>query len=186
MADPELASGDDRRKGRTTRLVTFGGLLVGLIAGVVGLLFQVDPKLQPCLGGSGGAFTGTVVFPHVGYRQYLTELGRTAAEVAQVPDDSGVDVSFSYHTDNLRGRTLTVRWSLLTIEPDGTLGPVVAGDDRLIATTINQDQCSQTTSWQLFAPIPSGRARYQVVLELDGDQGYTSRIALTQTAIFRS
>lgn len=171
-------------KGRVGRLVAAAGVGIALIAGAVGLLFQVDPGLQPCLGGADASFTAAPVFPHVGHRQYYLETGLSGALAAKLPDDSGAEVSYSYRIDSLRGRTLTVRWTLLSIERDGTLGAVVPGYDRLVDRTIPSPDCSTSGSSDLFVPIPNHSEHYRVLLELERDSGLTDRIALSLTAAF--
>ena len=48
-------------------------------------------------------------------------------------DILGAEVRFSYKTDDLRGAKLPIRWTLLSVEKDGTLGAVDRTQDRALA-----------------------------------------------------
>jgi hypothetical protein len=176
-----MSDGDDA-KPSVTRVVTLGGLVVGFVAGALGLLFTLQPNLKPCIGGIDASFTGTPVFPHVGYRDYLF---RTGEPSEGEPNIRGAEVRFSYRVDSARGHELPVRFSLLQVERDGTVGAVVHDEDRALAMTIKPDGCSETGGKDLFVQIPAPRRRYRVVLELYRDEGLTDRLALAQTQVFR-
>jgi hypothetical protein len=170
-----------------TRILTLAGLIVGLMAGAVGLLFTLLPNLKPCLGASDAAFTGAPVFPRSDYRQYLEHIGVRREDAEQQPRRHGAEIRFSYRTSGFRGDFLPVRWSLLTVEPDGTLGAVVTGQDRFPALLIKPQACSEIGGSDLFVDIPvrRRRTRYQVVLELYRDRELDDRLTLTRTAVFR-
>jgi hypothetical protein len=175
---------DGKGRGRTTRILTIGGLLVGLIAGSVGLLFTLEPGLTPCLGENEARFTGAPVFPHASYRAHLIRNGVSRSQAAKEPNLRGAEVRFSYRASGLRGKNLAATWSLLTIERDGTLGPVVREQDRALALTIKPNGCTETGGDDLFVEIPNPRKNYRVVLELYRDVGLTDRLALIETATF--
>jgi hypothetical protein len=168
-----------------TRFLTFVGLFVTVLGGSSGLLFALKPSLKPCLGGDEASFTGAPVFPRVDFREHLVRTGVRREEAAQEPRLLGAEVRFSYQTSGFRGRELPVTWSLVVIERDGTLGPVVRGQDRALATNIEPTSCSEIGGTDLFVQIPNAGKRYRVVLELYRDQRLDDRLGLTQTVIFR-
>jgi hypothetical protein len=179
---PESA---DPEKRRWTRILTTAGVIIGVVAGAVGLVFTIAPQLKPCLGDSSVVFTGAPVFPHVNFRDHLIRSGIAKEKVVDEPNEFGAEVRFSYRTSGFRGGKLAVTWSLIAIERDGTLGPVVPGQDRALATTVTPQTCSEAGGRDLFVSIPNPRARYRVVLELYRDRRLRDRVALTETAPFR-
>jgi hypothetical protein len=168
------------------RTLTAGGVVVGLATATVSLLFYLHPSFKPCLGGSSAKFTGAPVFPHVRFRDYLVRNGTPKEDAAKQPNLLGAEVRFSYQTSSLRGARLPVAWSLLTIGRDGTLGAVVPDQDRALAMTVTPDGCSESGGKDLFVPIPDPGQRYRVVLELFRNARQDDRLALLETAIFRS
>jgi hypothetical protein len=180
-----MAKGSGEGEGGARRLLTTAGVLIGLIAGAVGLVFTLAPGLKPCLGDTSAKFTGAPVFPHVRFRDHLIRTGAKREEAAKEPNLLGAEVRFSYATSGLRGAELTVTWSLITIERDGTLGPVVPGQDRALAMTVNPDACSESGGKDLFVQIPDPRKRYRVVLELYRKTSLDDRLALMETGAFR-
>jgi hypothetical protein len=161
------------------------GVAVSVAAAAVGLLFTVKPNLKPCLSGTNAAFTGAPIFPHVHFREHLIRSGTAREQAAQELNLLGAEVRFSYRLDGLRGHQLTITWSLVRVEHDGTLGPVDPTQDRAIAETFVPDECSTLRGKDLFVQIPQPRRRYRIVLELYGDSDLRDRLALTETATFR-
>jgi hypothetical protein len=174
-----------RSEGRVTRILTTAGVLVTLGAGGTGLLFSLRPSLRPCLGESEASFTGAPVFPHVRFFDHLVRNGARREEAAKEPNVVGAEIRFSYRTSGFRGAQLPLTWSLVTIERDGTIGPVVRGQDRALATVVTPDACSESGGKDLFVQIPDPRRRYRVVFELYRDKRLEDRLALAETAIFR-
>jgi hypothetical protein len=159
-------------------------IIVPLVVAGVGLIFTLRPSLRPCVGASGAEFTGTPVFPRVRFRDHLIRSGLSPAEAAQEPNILGAEVRFSYRTEDLRGAELPITWSLVAIERDGTLGAVIRGQDRALATTVTPDSCSESGGKDLFVPIPDQKRRYRVVLELYREHALRERLALEETPIF--
>jgi hypothetical protein len=168
------------------RLLRAAGLLVTVVGGVAGLLFTLRPSLRPCLGSSDAAFTGAPVFPHGRFRDHLVRQGVAREQAAKEPNILGAEVRFSYRTNGFRGAQQPLTWSLVTIEPDGTLGAVVRGQDRALAMTVTPDSCSEGGGKDLFVPIDDPRKRYRIVLELYRSPDLDERVALTETAVFRA
>lgn len=180
-----MSDGDGDGKRSVTRVVTLGGLVVGLVAGAIGLLFTLQPNLKPCIGGVDASFTGDPVFPHVHLVEFLKRTGVPLKQIRDEDDLVGAEVRFSYRADGVRGRVLPVRFSLLRVEHDGTVGAVDPDQDRALAMNIRPGGCSETGGKDLFVRIPARGRRYRVVLELYRDQGLTDRLALSETDVFR-
>jgi hypothetical protein len=102
--------GSTTQRGRLTSLFTTLGkllavvvTLVTLVGGTATVLFQLDPSLEPCVGGSGARFTSIQVFPKYPLTQYLRDVnhGQTPAGV---PTLVGAEIRYNYSTSNLSGR----------------------------------------------------------------------------------
>src|SRR4249919_2488560 len=118
------------------RFVKALAVIVPIVVASVGLVFTVRPGLRPCVGASGAQFTGVPVFPHVRFHDHLFRSGFSRAQIAKEPNPLGAEVRFSYKTDDLRGATLPVTWSLVSVEKDGTLGAVTRSEDRALAMLV--------------------------------------------------
>ena len=176
--------GEKSRAARIVRLV--GTVVVPALVALVALLFKLWPDLSPCIGGRDASFTGAPVFPHVRFRDHLVRNGMAREDAANEPNLVGAEVRFSYRTNALRGQPLTITWTLMTIERDGTIGPVERTQDRAIALAVTPDACGSERGKDLFVEIPARGRRYRIVLEMyRGDELLTDRLALTQTAPFR-
>lgn len=181
-----MAEDSDGGGGRAKRILATIAVLVSVAAGAVGLLFTLKPNLKPCLGETSAAFTGAPVFPEVRYRDYLIRSGTDEETANQEPNLLGTEIRFSYSTAGLRGTKLTVIYSVITLERDGTLGAVMEGQDRLLAMSVTPESCSESGGHDVFIDIPGPRRRYRVVLELYRDETFVDRLALTETEPFRS
>lgn len=168
---------------RTLGLV---GLVITTVAGGVGLLFTLVPKMKPCIGETSAAFTGAPVFPGAQLREHLARAGGRSADGTTSPSDPrGAEVRFSYRASTMRGQRLRVTWSLVAIERDGTFGAVVPGQDRALAMEVVPEACSESGGHDLFVPIPDSGTRYRVVLELYRGDDFTNRLAFFVTEPFR-
>jgi hypothetical protein len=166
------------------RFVKALAVIVPLLVASLGLVFTLQPSLKPCVGASGAQFTGVPVIPHVRFRDHLFHSGTSRALLPGEPNVLGAEVRFTYKADDLRGATLPIFWTLVSVEKDGTLGAVVPGEDRASAMLVTPDSCSESGGKDLFVQIPDKRKRYRVVLELFRDEHFQDRLALEETAIF--
>ena len=159
-------------------------IIVPILVAGVGLIYTVRPGLKPCVGAEQAKFTGVPVFPRVHFRDHLFRSGVSQAEIRKEPDVLGAEVRFSYATEDLRGAKMPIMWSLVTIKKDNTLGPVVRGQDRVLAMLVTPDSCSESGGKDLFVQILEPKKRYRVVLELYRDRTLQDRLALEETPIF--
>ena len=178
----------ERRVGLTFgKLVAAATAAVALVAGAVTLLFQVDPAIAPCLGGTHASFTGAPVFPNYPYWQFIRDMGGNPAGYT---NPVGAEVRYSYQVQDLRGETLVVRATLVRLAKDGSIAAADTSaldqEDLFAEQTVKPDQCSQDGGGTFFAHLPSGgtASRYQIYLELYQGYGYNDRIALGQTPVF--
>jgi hypothetical protein len=176
---PEDSDGDG---GRVKRVLAAVAVVLSIAAGAVGLLFTFKPELKPCLGETSAAFTGAPVFPDVRYHDHLIRSGK---DTKSEPNLLGAEIRFSYQTAGLRDAKLTVIYSVVAIEHDGTLGAVVEDQDRQLAMSVAPESCSESGGHDLFIYIPGPRRRFRVVLELYSDATFDDRLALAETDPFR-
>ncbi len=175
-------------RNRLGKGLTTAGALVAVVAGTVGILFQVDPRLSPCLGGRNATFTGAPVFPQYPYQRYLIDLGYSQAVASTYPNWNGAEVRYSYEANDLRGDELVLRVTLVKLAKDGTIASVDTDvlDQRDLAMEemFTPEQCSQAGGKTFWLRLPAGRGRYEMILELYVGLGYTDRVALGQTPVF--
>jgi hypothetical protein len=166
------------------RFVKALAVIVPLLVATLGLVFTIRPGLKPCVGASVAEFTGAPVFPRVHYRDHLYHTGASRSVIRGEPDVVGAEVRYSFKVDDLRGAKLPIRWSLVSVEKDGTLGAVDRTQDRKLATLVTPDACSETGGQDLFVQIPDRRKRYRVVLELYRSRDLEDRLAFEETPVF--
>ncbi len=174
--------------GNVAKTVAGTGAVIAAVAGAVGLLFQVDPRLAPCLGGRSATFTGSPVFPNYPYHQYLKDLGEGGSSISRGPNPSGAEIRYSYVADDLRGETLVLRETLVRLAKDGTIAAAdtnpLDANDLAPAATLVPTQCSQTSGGDIFVYVPHTRGRFEIVLELFLGERLDTRIALGETPPF--
>jgi hypothetical protein len=166
------------------RFVKALAVIVPVVVAGLGLVYTVRPSLKPCVGASAAKFTGVPVFPHVRFHDHLVRTGVSREEIRNEPNIVGAEVRFSYKVDDLRGAKLPIRWTLVSVEKDGTLGAVDRTQDRAIAKLVTPDACSETGGQDLFVQIPDRRKRYRVVFEMYRGRDLEDRLALAETPIF--
>ena len=180
--------------GVAVTLVTLGG-------GVVTLLFQVDPTLEPCIGSSGATFDAIQVFTGYPYTQYVADLRfNNPGSYGSTP---GVEVRFNYSLDNLSGAKPVLRGTLQQVAPDGHITtPQLPGFlAEIYRQHTNQttgdalrrfarpDRCSQDGNGIYWMPLEPGvvptHHSYRIVLELfDGSRLTDHRIGVGVTPVF--
>jgi hypothetical protein len=177
--------------------------LVTLLGGVVTLLFQVDPTLEPCIGGGQATFTAVEVVPDYPLAQYIRDInnGRTPANL---PPLIGAEVRYSFSASNLSGHDLRLYTTLDQIAPDGDIaappgpppGPTSSenlqtqtGLPNQPAPVVTPDRCSLDTSGLDWVQLPQANRRhhrYQIVLEFyrGALDNFTDRVGVGKTPIF--
>jgi hypothetical protein len=162
--------------------------VIAAAGGAIGILFELEPRLAPCLGGRDATFTGAPVFPNYPYRQYLIDEGASRATAASYPDVSGAEVRYSLQADDLRGQNLVLRVTLVGVAKDGTIASAdvnpLDDDDLAIKGTFVPSQCSEAGGGTIFVNVPAKSGHYRVVLELFVGKALDDRVALGQTSEF--
>lgn len=177
------------------KIVTAAGVAIAAVAGGLGLLFQVEPSWEPCLGGSSASFTAAPVFPNVTYSHFLQyNVGATPASVEAVPNRGvrGAEVRFLYTAKSLRGDPLWLYATLVTVSPDGSVTGIDPTLDEFYEFKIVPNACTESGGYDVFVqPIPNTRQHYRIVLELyrgerlKAENVFQPRLALTETPVFQ-
>jgi hypothetical protein len=197
---PAADSGDPLSRALSTLAKVLGVVvtIVTLLGGLVALLFQVDPTLLPCVGGSGAAFTDIQVFPGYDYTRYVLDLGIHV----NYANSKGTEVRYGYQVNNLSGASLTVKGTLQQIAPDGDITyPRLGGFDSVVyeqrtnlapgfgnlRARLTPNRCSQDGSGIYWMQMPSQvprHHRYRIVLELYRGSTLEQRVGVGVTQIF--
>jgi hypothetical protein len=177
------------------KIVTAAGVVIAAVAGALGLLFQFEPSLRRCQGGSRASFTAAPVFPNVVYRHFLyTNYGWSYEQIKNVAGNGvrGAEVRFLYAANSLRGDPLWLYATLVTVNPEGAVTGIVPSLDQKRQYAIVPTSCAESGGHDVFlAPIPNSRAHYRILLELyrgqhpSGQNAFQPRLALTETPVFR-
>jgi hypothetical protein len=207
---PQHHSNLRRDRDRLTHLfLTLGKLLgvvvtlVTLVGGVVTVLFQVDPTLEPCVGGAGLTFTAVDVVPDYLLPQYMSDINNGNVP-SNVSNFVGAEVRYNYSTSNLSGNDLRLYLTLQQIEPDGDIAALPGPPPGVDSPTnlqsqvgvpgqppnpVTPDRCSEASSgldW-IQLPPPAGRhRRYRIVLEFyrGALDSFSDRVGVSTTPIF--
>ena len=136
--------------------------LVGLIGGVVALVFIFKPgwKPQPPANASKATITDTRVFQPVSFKRYLQrqQLPIPAGLSRTYLSRPGVMVSFHYEIVGLRHKKLPLRWEL----SDAATNDLVASKDS--AYTLIPANDDDAGDWSVWVPAPrKGRSYYATV-----------------------
>jgi hypothetical protein len=174
------------------KVITAAGVLIAAVAGGVGLIFQFEPSWAPCLGGSSASFTAAPVFPNVTAGHFASMSGATPAEIKNDANARGAEVRFLYTTQSLRGDSLYLYATLVTVSPHGSATGIEPSLDEVQELKLVPDSCTESGGYDVFVPIPHAGRRYRIVLELYRgvrvkalDQ-FQPRLALIETPVFQS
>ena len=138
------------------------GALVGLIAGIVGLLFIAFPGWRP----QPPPDTGTVAVSDIRVRQpvtfgrYLRRLKLPAGTLSREQlDRRGVLIEFQAQIDGFKGKQLPLRWEL----NDAATNDAVDEDQ---AVTIVPSTNKEGRTWFVWAPAPETTGKYYVTVTI--------------------
>jgi hypothetical protein len=144
-----------------------GGVIVGLVSGVIGLVFLLFPQLRPERSepppDQSASVSGVVLNPHTTRGQFLDYLGRskrglTREQLAVVGASAFARVQIAGY----RGRTLTLERQLI----DSRTGNLV-GQARDFLVTPPAEKV--THRWGDWAPLPKGRGSFIFVIKVLDD-----------------
>lgn len=178
--------------------------LVTLVGGTVTVLFQLDPSLEPCIGGSGATFTSVQVASDYSLVQYLRDVnhGQTPAGL---PPLIGAEIRYNYSTSNLSGHDVRLYATLQEVLPNGDISappgppPSSTSSENLQpqvglpnqpSPVVTPNKCSQDSSGLNWIELPQSHRgrhhRYRIVLEFYRGPAntFTDRVGEGETAIF--
>jgi hypothetical protein len=178
--------------------------LVTLIGGTVTVLFQLEPSLEPCIGGSDATFTSVQVASDYSLPQYLRDVNH-----GQTPPDLpyliGAEIRYNYSTSNLSGHDVRLYATLQEVLPNGDISappgppPGSTSSENLQSQVgvpgqpppvVTPNKCSQDSSGLNWIELPQSHRghlhRYRIVLEFYRGPAntFTDRVGVGETAIF--
>jgi len=135
--------------------------LVGLISGIVTLIFVFRPGWKPTHVDVGTAtITDVTVLQPVTYGRYLQKqelpAGTMSHEQLVKP---GVMVSFHYELDGFRGKKLPLRWELNAAATNKLI-------DQDQALTIIPSTNAEGRDWFVWVPAPKARRTYYITVTI--------------------
>jgi hypothetical protein len=135
--------------------------LVGLVTGVVTLLFLFFPGLKPVHVDVGtAAITDVQVRKPVTLHRYLQETQSEEGSMSPAfLKQPGVLVSFHYQLEGFGGRTIPLRWELNNAKTND----LVAQDQ---AISIKPTTNSEGRDWYVWVPQPKPHSRYYITVTL--------------------
>jgi len=163
------------------RLVKQVGVVVGVIAGILGLVFLVFPQLKPerssPAANQTASVSGLVVNPRTRRGQFLdysdqSKLGFTKEQLRVV----GASAFARVQLVGYRGRTLTLERQVVDARTGDVIG--VARDFRVTPPADNV-----THRWWDWTPLRPGRGSYIMVIKVLDDRQQAA-IACGQTPAF--
>jgi hypothetical protein len=158
-----------------------GGVVVGLVSGVIGLVFLLFPQLRPERkeppADQSASVSGMVVNPHTTRGQFLDYLGRskrglTEEQLAVVGSSAFARVQIAGY----RGRTLTLERQLIDTQTGNLVGQA---RDFLVTPPAEK----VTHRWGDWAPLPSRRGSFIFVIKLLDDKQH-AEVACGQSEPF--
>jgi hypothetical protein len=153
-----------RRWKRPSAGATLGlvATIVGLVSGIIGLVFLFAPDLQPS--GEPEEQAATLshlqVRPNASFREYLARVdlprtGYTAAQLAR----RGALLQFRIRTSGFEGTRLILKWELY----DDATGEQV---NESKATILKPTAKTNEANWRFWVPVPHRRGPFYAVVEL--------------------
>jgi len=164
-ADREAAP--ERRKLRRPS-VAQSSALVGLVGGVVALIFVLEPgwKPQAPANASNASISDTRVFQPVTFRRYLQRQQLPTRGLARAYlDRPGTMVTFHYEIVGLRHKRLRMRWEL----SDAATNDLVAAENS--AYTLVPANDNDGGDWAMWVPSPRRGRTYYLTVTIYQPQG---------------
>ena len=161
---PDAGGAPGAPEKRRLRLPTLAqaGALVGLIAGIVGLVFVIRPGWKPDAPVDVGKadITEVSVRQPVTFRRYLQRLKLPPGSLSSEQlNRLGVLIAFEAQISGFKGKELPLRWEL-NKHPGGEL---VAADE---AVSIVPSTNDEGRTWFVWAPTPKTDGRYYVTVTI--------------------
>lgn len=157
------AEGDTPRR-RWLRVPSLGqaAALVGLVGGVVGLLFVLKPgwKPQPPQDVGTVEISGVRVREPVTFKRYLQRLQLPQQGLSRVQlRRLGALIEFHLHAQGFKGKELPLRWEL----NDAATDDLIAEDE---SVSIKPSTNDEGRKWFVWVPTPKTKRTYYVTVTL--------------------
>jgi hypothetical protein len=156
----------ERPKRSLSALVAQAAAVVGLVGGVLSLVFLVRPGCKPEPPTPPSAEISDVrVERPVTFRSYLARLRRPAGSLSEeFLARPGVLAEFRYVAEGLKGTELPLRWELI----DESTGDQVGEDSRV---SIQPRSDPERRTWFVWSELPrTGRSYHLVISLYRGDE----------------
>lgn len=168
-AAPQQAAAESPKRGFRRPSLGQASALVGLVGGVVALVFIFKPgwKPQPVPDVTKATITDTRVVQPVTFKRYLQRqqltipTGLTGHFLAR----PGIMIAFHYEITGLRRKKLPLRWEL----SDATTNDLVASEDS--AYTLIPSNNDDAGDWSVWVPAPKKGRNYYVTVTIYQPQG---------------
>jgi hypothetical protein len=135
--------------------------LVGIVSGIVGLLFLFVPDWRPGDGAKDGRLEDITFIPSMTLGEYLARIDQPRDDFAEEQlQRRGAFVQFRVHAVGYKGRPLVLKWELFDRDKE-----VQRAEERAFVLTpkTNDEQSRPPPFW---IPLPNDRGTYFVVIEM--------------------
>jgi hypothetical protein len=136
--------------------------IVGLIGGIIGLVFIFKPGWKPASPQDRGMveISDTRVRTPVTFKRYLQRLKLPPGTLSnEMLRRKGVMIEFHAHIVGLRGKELPIRWELNNASNEA----LVAEDQ---AVSIEPSTNDEGRNWFVWAPLPKSRGTYYITVTI--------------------
>jgi hypothetical protein len=209
--DDNRATGPDdkaeKKRISPGKALAITGAVLAAAGTAIGILFQVDPRLQPCLGGTSASITVTVIpMSAITYDQYhgyalsgvnpsntngTLNRKREVKWMSWSRSESRAlvaDTIYTLNTSDFRGHTLQIAYSILPIDRHGAVGTVT--NYRVAGAPFVPTNCTDQRGFDIPIQNLTPTRTYKLLLEVF-DQTHTApllsenRITYTESNTFR-
>ena len=143
------------------------GAVVGIVTGIIGLVFLLKPDWAPRLGPDEGkaAVTDLRIMKPITFRRYLQIQELPAGSLSQeLLRRQGALFQFHYDISGFKGKQLPLRWEL----SDQATNELVSRDKAL---TIKPSTNAEGRDWSVWVPVPTTRRKYYVTVTIFQPEG---------------
>jgi hypothetical protein len=163
-------------------LLALAGTIIGLVSGIVGLVFLFKPDLKPSVETAKQAATLSRLRmqPNTSFRQYLDRVDLPATPYTKPQlARRGALLQFRVGITGFEGERLTLKWELF----EAATGDQI---NESKATTITPTTETNEATWPFWVPLPKRTGRFYAVVELKQQkEDYLLSLDTLQTKPFR-
>lgn len=151
-----------RKRPTPTALLALAGTLIGLVSGIVGLVFLFKPDLQPSGEAAKQAATLSqlTMKPNASFREYLARVDLPATPYTEGQlARRGALLRFRVGITGFEGDRLILKWELF----DAASGDQI---NESKATSIRPTTETNEAIWHFWVPLPRRSGKFYAVVEL--------------------